>query len=633
MYVATRAAGPRRIDKEIGVTIRLGAAFLIFINLPAMTFAQSIAPISANDNRRPAGMLASNVLTLDVVAERGQWRPEGANGGTLSVYAFREEGGSLLIPGPLIRVPTGTEIHVSIRNALPDTSLEVFGLQDRPATRAQAVVVPPGEKRDVVFRAGAPGTYHYWAATGGHAFGARTDVDSQLSGALVVDPPGVRPDDRIMVIGLWVKPGTNGDAGNNIGAINGTSWPATDVLNYRTGESVRWRIINLSSDNHAMHLHGMFFDVVSTSNGLTSQLLNRPLTEVTHAVPPGSTFDMNWQPERAGNWLFHCHMTVHMMGDAVAHNMADHIDEPSGGMAGIVVGIRVTGTSIAKTSASAAPRRFTLRLREDPNRYGTKPGYRVDAEGIQTSTVSDARVPGPIIVLQRGEPVEVNLVNELHAPTAIHWHGIELESYYDGVPGWGGTPGSTTPSIKPGQTFTAKFTPSRAGTFIYHEHSADDDQLAGGLYGPLIVLEPGQRFDPTTDHIFIAGHDGPEFEGQPREPVVVNGKAAVPAGTPVNFPLRAGVPNRLRLINITPGLPALTFVLTDGFNTVAWTPVGKDGAELPAAARVIREARQLVAVGETYDFEITPKADERLWLNLVRGNGEWVVQMRLVVRP
>jgi hypothetical protein len=101
----------------------------------------------------------------------------------------------------------------------------------------------------------------------------------------------------------------------------------------------------------------------------------------------------------------------------------------------------------------------------------------------------------------------------------------------------------------------------------------------------------------------------------------------------VNVPLRAGVPNRLRLINITPGLPALTFVLTDGFNTVTWTPVGKDGAELPVAARASREARQLVAVGETYDFEITPKTDERLWLNLVRGNGEWVVQTRLVVRP
>ena len=616
------------------MTIRfVGIGFMLLI-LPAVASAQSGLPISVNDNRRPAGTLTTGVLILNLVAERGQWQPEGPKGQTLPVYAFREETGSLLIPGPLVRVTAGTEIHVSIRNAISNTPLQVFGLQDRPATRAEAVVVLAGEKREVVFRAGAPGTYHYWAATDGHAFGERQDVDSQLSGALIVDPPGVRPDDRIMVIGLWVKPGTVGDAGNNIGVINGTSWPATEVLNYRVGERVRWRVINLSSDNHAMHLHGMFFDVVSTSNGLTSQSLNRPLTEVTHAMPPGSAFDMTWQPERAGNWLFHCHMTVHMMGDPVTHHMADHIDEPSGGMAGIVVGVRVTGTSIAKPSVStAAPRRFTLRLREEPNRYGTKPGYRVDAEGIETSRVSDARVPGPILVLQRDQPVEVNLVNELHAATAIHWHGIELESYYDGVPGWGGMPGSTTPSIKPGQTFTAKFTPSRAGTFIYHEHSADDDQLGGGLYGPLIVLEPGQRFDPTTDHIFIAGHDGPEFEGQPREPVVVNGKAAVPAGIPVNFPLRAGVPNRLRLINITPGLPALTFVLTDGFTTVSWTPVSKDGTELPPAARVSREARQLVAVGETYDFEITPRADERLWLNLVRGNGEWVVQTRLVVRP
>ena len=616
------------------MTIRfVGIGFMLLI-LPAVASAQSGLPISVNDNRRPAGTLTTGVLTLNLVAERGQWQPEGPKGQTLPVYAFREETGSLLIPGPLVRVTAGTEIHVSIRNAISNTPLQVFGLQDRPATRAEAVVVLAGEKREVVFRAGAPGTYHYWAATDGHAFGERQDVDSQLSGALIVDPPGVRPDDRIMVIGLWVKPGTVGDAGNNIGVINGTSWPATEVLSYRVGERVRWRVINLSSDNHAMHLHGMFFDVVSASNGLTSQRLNRPLTEVTHAMPPGSAFDMTWQPERAGNWLFHCHMTVHMMGDPVTHHMADHIDEPSGGMAGIVVGVRVTGTSIAKPSVStAAPRRFTLRLREEPNRYGTKPGYRVDAEGIETSRVSDARVPGPILVLQRDQPVEVNLVNELHAATAIHWHGIELESYYDGVPGWGGMPGSTTPSIKPGQTFTAKFTPSRAGTFIYHEHSADDDQLGGGLYGPLIVLEPGQRFDPTTDHIFIAGHNGPEFEGQPREPVVVNGKAAVPAGIPVNFPLRAGVPNRLRLINITPDLPALTFVLTDGFTTVSWTPVSKDGAELPPAARVSREARQLVAVGETYDFEITPRADERLWLNLVRGNGEWVVQTRLVVRP
>ena len=57
-------------------------------------------------------------------------------------------------------------------------------------------------------------------------------------------------------------------------------------------------------------------------------------------------------------------------------------------------------------------------------------------------TITLTNIQGP-----RGEPVEVDLINEMTAPTAIHWHGIELESYFDGVAGWGGTVGSTTPAI------------------------------------------------------------------------------------------------------------------------------------------------------------------------------------------
>ena len=37
----------------------------------------------------------------------------------MKVYAFAEEGGPLQVPGPLIRVPEGTEIHLTIRNQLP----------------------------------------------------------------------------------------------------------------------------------------------------------------------------------------------------------------------------------------------------------------------------------------------------------------------------------------------------------------------------------------------------------------------------------------------------------------------------------------------------------------------------------
>ena len=96
--------------------------------------------------------------------------------------------------------------------------------------------------------------------------------------------------------------------------------------------------------------------------------------------------------------------------------------------------------------------------------------------------------------------------------------------------------------------------------------------------------------------------------------------------------LRANAPNRLRLINITPANVALTFVLTDGFAPVQWMPLAKDGADLAQSQRRSREARQLVTVGETYDFEIQPLLGKPLWRELRRGNGEWVAQVLLVAK-
>jgi Multicopper oxidase len=56
---------------------------------------------------------------------------------------------------------------------------------------------------------------------------------------------------------------------------------------------------------------------------------------------------------------------------------------------------------------------------------------------------------------------------------------VELESYYDGVPGWGAKDNELTPVIKPGGSFIVRFTPPRAGTFMYHTHLNDEAQLSG----------------------------------------------------------------------------------------------------------------------------------------------------------
>jgi FtsP/CotA-like multicopper oxidase with cupredoxin domain len=101
---------------------------------------------------------------------------------------------------------------------------------------------------------------------------------------------------------------------------------------------------------------------------------------------------------------------------------------------------------------------------------------------------------GPPLVLTQNQPTEIEVVNHLKESTSIHWHGMELESYYDGVPGFGGIGERKAPAVGAGESFGARMTPPRAGSFIYHTHWHDDYQLTGGITGPLVVLPPGQIY-------------------------------------------------------------------------------------------------------------------------------------------
>jgi len=80
--------------------------------------------------------------------------------------------------------------------------------------------------------------------------------------------------------------------------------------------------------------------------------------------------------------------------------------------------------------------------------------------------------------------------------------------------------------------------------------------------------------------------------------------------------MRAGVPHRLRLINITPSAVGLNFFLFDRIEQITWKPLAKDGWTLPPGQTAVRPARQLVSVGETYDFEIQPTRGQLLWLDV-----------------
>ena len=272
----------------------------------APTALQATLPrIEANRNLSPAGQLRDGVLTLRLEIREGDWYPEAETGPSVVVQAFAEEGRTLQVPSPLIRVPAGTEVRATVRNTLDKGSAKLYGLHGRPGDGKQPLGIPAGEIREVRFKLSAPGAYHYWATTTNRNMFTRGGVDSQLSGALVVDPPGEAAADRVFVMGLWVDrplPGPSQPNGRLIAVINGKSWPYTERLTYDAGQPVRWHLINTSFFDHPLHLHGAYFRVRGEGNGEASVALpaEKQRLVVTDRIPVGGTRSFTLLLEREG---------------------------------------------------------------------------------------------------------------------------------------------------------------------------------------------------------------------------------------------------------------------------------------------------------------------------------------------
>jgi FtsP/CotA-like multicopper oxidase with cupredoxin domain len=610
----------------------------------------TLPAVAVNDNRHPAGTLENDTLTLNLRANAGLWRPEGDSGPALRIEAFGEGTSPLSIPAPLIRVPEGTEIAASVRNELT-APMRVHGLCERGAGACAPIDVPAGETRQVRFKAGVAGTYHYWATSTGMPLSFRAVGDTQLSGAFVVDPKGTCPDgDRIFVVTDWTnltldqlkQVARATDPGVAFLALdpkftflmNGLSWPHSERLKYQLSETVRWRVVNLSTQAHTMHMHGFYFEVDSLGDGLRGQSFPSGQRQrvVTQLMQPGATMAMTWTPERVGNWLFHCHIKAHVspelrLGGAPGPHAGHAAHDASAGMAGMILGVTVLGPEGSagdEAERSPAPsRKLTLEMQAEPKRFGDAPAYGfVLKEAGDPPPIDRVPVPGPALILKRDEPVEITLVNRLPEGTAIHWHGMELESYYDGVHGFSGTGRRVTPLIEPGGSFVVRFTPPRTGTFMYHTHLHDNRQLTSGLYGAMLVVEPDETFDESTDHVFVMGRDGP----QPGAPAVLNGHR----GPQVLW--KAGARHRVRLINITPSdIFSVTLQTNEG--PVTWHPLTKDGAPLPADRCQPGPAKQLIGAGETYDFEYqAPAGRQTLWLEVRSPGGKWQTQGHVIVK-
>jgi manganese oxidase len=582
------------------------------VALPVAGFEDHVVPI---------GHVDGGVLRVTLDAGPAQWRPWGENGPSILAHAFAADGGPPRVPGPLLRVSAGTPVHVTVRNTF-DRPLVVYGLQDRtpgadgaPPPR-DSVLVAPGGSAKVHFTPRTPGTFIYPAQVvgiGGVTPGQLGGGPNRpFVGVMIVDPGGETPPpgERILILNHWAIPDL---PASFLPAtrffINGRSWPHTERLVYQQGDTVRWRVLNVTGRAHPMHLHGFYFRV-DARGSIGREEVYAPEERrmvVTEVLRPAEAMRMTWVPTEPGNWVFHCHFMRHMsplqraplIGNSATHASHDgNVAEGEDAMGGLVMGITVQPAPGWAPADDVPRRRLRLHIGTRGGVLDGEAGYGfVLQEGATPPAADSVRFPGSPIILTRDEPTEITVFNNADVPLGVHWHGLELESWADGVPGWSGMPGRVSAAIQPGDSFVVRMTPPRAGTFMYHVHSEPGHQLAQGLYGPFLVLEPGEPRDLEADRTFLLGSLGTGED----PPAAVNGRLH-----PEPIELRAGEEYRLRFMHISPDDDKQVELLA-GDEPVSWQFIAKDGADLPPQQVRTQPASLLIHVGETYDFRWVPE--------------------------
>ncbi|MFO0712158.1 MAG: multicopper oxidase family protein [Sandaracinus sp.] len=264
---------------------------------------------------------------------------------------------------------------------------------------------------------------------------------------------------------------------------------------------------------------------------------------------------------------------------------------------------------------SAAPDVIELDLVAAPHVWTFAPGRSIDGYAYNDS------IPGPTIEAHVGDTLVVHFRNELSEPTTIHWHGVRVPHDMDGAP-------HAQEPVPPGGAFEYRFTLPDEGTFWYHPHANEPEQMERGLYGAIVVRgddEPVVDAESVVllDDLLLDAsgalapfgglletHGGREGDVQ-----LVNG-----ALTP-SIAVRAGERQRWRFVNA--GSARIYRLALEGHT---FTVLGSDGGpwSVPASATEL-----VLAPGDRLDVlvdvSLSPTASAPLVAEIYeRGHGQGV---------
>ena len=234
------------------------------------------------------------------------------------------------------------------------------------------------------------------------------------------------------------------------------------------------------------------------------------------------------------------------------------------------------------------------------------PGRKVRGYGL------NGQVPGPVLEARQGVPLEIEFTNRLPEPTVIHWHGLRVPAAMDGTE-------VVQRLVQPGETFTYRFIPPDAGTFWYHSHHNETEQMEKGLYGALIVRAAdelaldGEKILVFDDLRLDKGGQIAKFGGLMDRHNGREGNVRLINGvTEPELTIAAGQIERWRIVNassaryIRLSLGGLPFQIIGSDGGLIEAPVTVEEVLLPPADRVELAVGPFQKDGEVLSIEDLP---------------------------
>jgi FtsP/CotA-like multicopper oxidase with cupredoxin domain len=125
-----------------------------------------------------------------------------------------------------------------------------------------------------------------------------------------------------------------------------------------------------------------------------------------------------------------------------------------------------------------------------------------------STTAYNGQTPGPLIRLQEGVAVTVDLFNDTDTPEFVHWHGMTIPADIDGAPE------EKSLSVPAHGNLRYRLTPGPSGARFVHSHvMAMSDTNRGPYSGQFgfVYIEPKNNPGRYDQEVFLATHEWEPF--------------------------------------------------------------------------------------------------------------------------